>query len=139
MSKVKTSHKKVPVNFNPVRLWSITSPLCSRIVSNLPISTRSIMSANHVWQPSTSVYRSSSGLSPCQTTIQPCSGRGLSLLLVHLLDTSSTAQGGGESFNIGNLEENVVVVSHGWQNEATDGLTERWLALCLLQALHWLQ
>ena len=66
-------------------------------------------------------------------------GRGLSRLLVHLLDTSSTAQGGGESFNIGNLEENVVVVSHGWQNEATDGLTERWLALCFLQALHWLQ
>ena len=40
--------------------------------------------------------------------------------------TSSTAQGGGGSFRIGNLEERLVVVNHGWQSEATDGLKGGW-------------
>ena len=34
--------------------------------------------------------------------------------------TSSTAQGGGGSFRIGNLWETLVVVNHGWQSESTD-------------------
>ena len=33
----------------------------------------------------------------------------------------STAQGGGGSFNIGNLQQRLVVANHGWQSEATDG------------------
>ena len=38
-----------------------------------------------------------------------------------MFDTSSTAQGGGGSFKIGNLQERLVVVNHGWQSEGTDG------------------
>ena len=34
--------------------------------------------------------------------------------------TSSTGQGGGGSFRIGNLQETFVVVNHGWQSESTD-------------------
>ena len=37
-------------------------------------------------------------------------------------DTSSTAQGSGASFRIGNLEGSLVVVNHGWQSESADGL-----------------
>ena len=37
-----------------------------------------------------------------------------------LIVTSSTAQGGGGSFNIGNLKERLVVVNLGWQSETTD-------------------
>ena len=40
--------------------------------------------------------------------------------------TSSTAQGGGGSFRIGNLYESLVVVNHGWQSESTDGLKGGW-------------
>ena len=40
--------------------------------------------------------------------------------------TSSTAQGGGGSFRIGNLQETLVVVNHGWQSELTDGSKGGW-------------
>ena len=40
--------------------------------------------------------------------------------------TSSTAQGGGGSFRLGNLKESLVVVNHGRQSESTDGLKGGW-------------
>ena len=43
-----------------------------------------------------------------------------------------------EVSKIGNLEERLVVVNHGWQSESTDG-RERWLELCFSEWLHWLQ
>jgi len=43
-------------------------------------------------------------------------------LLNHI--TTSTAQGGGGSFRIGNLY--IGVVNHGWQSESTDGLKGGW-------------
>ena len=58
------------------------------------------------------------------------------LLALHY--TSSTAQGGGGSFRIGNLEETLVVVNHEMA-ERIHWLTERWLELCLLEWLQWLQ
>ena len=45
---------------------------------------------------------------------------------IHIFITSSTAQGGGGSFKIGNLWERLVVVNQGWQSEATDGLKGAW-------------
>ena len=44
------------------------------------------------------------------------------------LCTSSTAQGSGGSFTIGNLKERLVVVNHGWQSEPPDGPTG--LSIC---------
>ena len=35
--------------------------------------------------------------------------------------TSSTAQGIGGSFKIGNLQQRLAVVNQGWQSESTDG------------------
>ena len=43
--------------------------------------------------------------------------------------TSSTAQAGGGSFKIGNLEERLVVANHGWQSEATDGSMSIYLSI----------
>ena len=40
--------------------------------------------------------------------------------------TSSTAQGGGGSFNIGNLKERLVAVNDGRQSAPTDGPTSGW-------------
>jgi len=43
-----------------------------------------------------------------------------------LLLTSCTAQGCGGSFKIGNPEERLFVVMHGWQSEVTDGPEGGW-------------
>ena len=48
-------------------------------------------------------------------------GDHLNILTTQGVNTSSTAQGGGGSFKLGNLEERLVVVNQGWQSEATDG------------------
>ena len=37
-----------------------------------------------------------------------------------------TAQGGGGSFEIGNIQERLVSVNDGSQSEGTDGLTSSW-------------
>ena len=47
-----------------------------------------------------------------------------------LPSTSTTAQGGGGSFRIGNLEERLVVVNHGWQSESTDWPKGGWSCDC---------
>ena len=50
--------------------------------------------------------------------------------------TSSTAQGGGGSFQIVNLQEKLVVVNHGWQSKITDGYVSQvsiYLSLGLLE------
>ena len=53
--------------------------------------------------------------------------------------TSSTAQGGGGSFKLGNLSERLVAVNHGWQSEPTHGRKGGWICVFLewLQWLHW--
>ena len=60
------------------------------------------------------------------------------ILYIHNIYTSSTAQGGGGSFknrkpigDIGCCESGMAERSHWW--------TERWLELCLLEWLQWLQ
>ena len=45
-------------------------------------------------------------------------------------NTSSTAQGGGGSFRLGNLWERLVVVNHGWQSESTDWPKGGWICVC---------
>ena len=46
--------------------------------------------------------------------------------------TSSTAQGGGGRFNLGNLWERLVSVMHGWQSEATDGRKGGWRVIAVV-------
>ena len=44
------------------------------------------------------------------------------------------AQGGGGSFKIGNLQERLVVVNHGWESDPPDGLKGGWTvgqSICL--------
>ena len=50
-------------------------------------------------------------------------------IIPDVIITSSTAQGGGGSFRIGNLYERLVVVIHGWQSESTDALKGGWSML----------
>ena len=53
--------------------------------------------------------------------------------LIHVyISTSSTAQGGGESFNKGNLEERLAVVNQKWQSESTNGPTGAWSVVVVL-------
>ena len=42
------------------------------------------------------------------------------------MTSNSTAQGGGGSFKIGNLEEKLVAVTDGCQSEPTDGSKSGW-------------
>ena len=67
--------------------------------------------------------------------ISSCISLAVDYIILKLCITSSTAQGGGRSFRIGNLYESLVVLNHGWQGESTDGL-KKWLELCFLE---WLQ
>ena len=46
--------------------------------------------------------------------------------LLILYATTSTAQGGGQSFNDRYLEERWIVVMHGWQSKPTDELQAGW-------------
>ena len=54
----------------------------------------------------------------------------VSCLILHLMNTSSTEQGGGGSFRTGNLQETLVVVNQGWQSEATDWPKGGWSCVC---------
>ena len=47
-------------------------------------------------------------------------------MVILIVITSSTAQGGGGGFRMGNLWEKLVVVTHGWQSESTDGGKGGW-------------
>ena len=47
--------------------------------------------------------------------------------------TSCTAQGGSGGFKLGNLQEGLVVASHGWQRKPTNGSKGGWsigLSIC---------
>ena len=48
---------------------------------------------------------------------------------------SSTAQGGGGSFRLGNLQQSLVAVNNGWRSESTGVLKGGWsmLELCFLE------
>ena len=59
------------------------------------------------------------------------------MVVVVEIATSSTAQGGGGSFKVGNLYERLVVVKHGWQSKSTDAPKGGFL-LDWLQWLLWL-
>ena len=62
-----------------------------------------------------------------------CLSSSISINIVVFIITSSTAQGGGGSFTIGNLYERLVVVNHGWQSKPSDGSTGGWrvrLSIC---------
>ena len=53
-------------------------------------------------------------------------GLGRNLHKSNMSCTSSAAQGGGGVSQIGNHEERLVVVNHGWQSEPTDGPKGGW-------------
>ena len=59
----------------------------------------------------------------CQKLCQTCAER---TMLMFLLFTSSTAQGGGGTFKNRKPIGGLVVVNHGWQSEPTDGPEGRW-------------